>query len=100
MKNIKTEVNVNKYIPFNSNNKSGDSPFFIKPQLFKKKNIIRNNKSVNHFTTFREIESLKNSINETLKKDSLNDKYFNSFLKSNKKINSSNERYLNKLQNY
>ena len=100
LKNIKTEVNVNKYIPFNSNNKSGDSPFFIKPQLFKKKNIIRNNKSVNHFTTFREIESLKNSINETLKKDSLNDKYFNSFLKSNKKINSSNERYLNKLQNY
>ena len=100
LKNIKTEVTVNKYIPFNSNNKSGDSPFYIKPQLFKKKNIIRNNKSVNHFTTFREIESLKNSINESLKKDSLNDKYINSFLKSNKKINGSNERYLNKLQNY
>ena len=81
------------YYPFNYKNKF-ETPFTIKPILNKHQlSIQTNNKSFKE-NMYREIESLKLSIQNTLNKENLNDKYTQIFYQNNNNIIPLNKRYI------
>jgi hypothetical protein len=81
------------YYPFNYKYKI-ESPFKIKPILNKYQNSIQNkNKSLKE-NMYREIESLKFSIQNTLNKENLSDKYTQIFYQNNNNKTPFNKRYI------
>jgi hypothetical protein len=81
------------YYPFNYKYKI-ESPFKIKPILNKYQSSIQNkNKSLKE-NMYREIESLKFSIQNTLNKENLSDKYTQIFYQNNNNKTPFNKRYI------
>ena len=81
------------YYPFNHKNKF-ETPFIIKPILNKHKISIQNENKLLKENMYREIEALKFSIQNTLNKENLSDKYTQIFYQNKNNNIPLNKRYI------